>query len=53
MMKRNRYMVKNSDYIIAVWDGRESGTGKTIQYAIDSGRPVYYVDVNDFKMKAI
>ena len=53
MMKRNKYMVQKADYVIAVWNGKPSGTGKTIQYAIDCGKPVYYVDVNDFRMKAI
>ena len=53
MMKRNRYMVDQSDYIIAAWNGKPSGTGKTIRYAVDCGKPVYYVDVNDFRMKAI
>lgn len=32
MMKRNRYMVDNSDYIIAVWNGKPSGTGNTVKY---------------------
>lgn len=31
MHKRNRYMVDQADFIIAVWDGRPSGTGKTVQ----------------------
>ena len=53
MMKRNKYMVQKSDYVIAVWNGKPSGTGKTIRYAVDCGKPVYYVDVNDFRMKAI
>ena len=34
MDKRNRYMVDHADFIIAVWDGRSSGTGKTVQYAL-------------------
>ena len=33
MEKRNRYMVDKADYVIAVWDGRPSGTGKTVKYA--------------------
>ena len=33
MDKRNRYMVDHADYIIAVWDGKPSGTGKTVMYA--------------------
>ena len=31
MHKRNRYMVDQADYIIAVWNGKPSGTGKTVQ----------------------
>ena len=52
MQKRNEYMVDGSDYVIAVWNRKPSGTSKTIRYAINSDKPVYYVDVNDFKMKA-
>ena len=37
MQKRNEYMVGKTDYVIAVWNGK----------------PVYYVDINDFRMKAI
>lgn len=34
MMRRNKYMVDNSDFIIAVWNGSPSGgTAKTIAYA--------------------
>lgn len=34
MMQRNRYMVDNSDFIIAVWNGSHSGgTAKTVKYA--------------------
>ena len=53
MQKRNIYMVEKADYVIGIWNRKPSGTGKTIQYAIDNGKPVYYVDVNDFRMKAI
>ena len=50
MMKRNKYMVDNSDYVIAVWDGKPSGTGNTVRYAINSKKEVYYIDTNTFKM---
>ena len=46
-------MVDKSDYVLAVWNGKPSGTGKTIKYVADCGKSVYYVDVNDFKMKAL
>ena len=42
--KRNRYMVDQADYLIAVWDGRPSGTGKTVQYARQLGKPVIIID---------
>ena len=33
-MERNKYMVNNSDIVIAIWDGRKSGgTYNTIKYA--------------------
>lgn len=44
MHKRNRYMVDEADYIIAVWDGRPSGTGKTVQYARGQGKPVTVIN---------
>ncbi len=33
MQKRNEWMVDNSDYIIAVWDGTSGGTGNCVKYA--------------------
>lgn len=44
MQKRNKYMVDNSKYVIAVWDGRPSGTGSTVRYAKEQGRLVYVID---------
>ena len=44
MHKRNRYMVDHADYIIAVWDGRPSGTGKTVQYAQRQGKPITVIN---------
>ena len=53
MMKRNRYMVDNSNYVVAVWNGKPSGTGNTIKYAVQQGKPVYCIDSINFKMRAI
>ena len=53
MMRRNKYMVDSSDYVIAVWNGNPSGTANTIRYAVSRDKPVYYVDLWDFKMKAL
>jgi len=44
MHKRNRYMVDQADVIIAVWDGRPSGTGKTVQYAQRQGKPIRVIN---------
>ena len=44
MEKRNRYMVDHADLLIAVWDGRPSGTGKTVRYAQQQGKSVLVVE---------
>lgn len=40
MQKRNQYMVDKSDYVIAVWNGKPSGTGNTVHYAESKGKTV-------------
>ena len=42
--RRNSYMVDQADYLIAVWNGRPSGTGKTVRYARQTGKPVIVID---------
>lgn len=44
MEKRNRYMVDHADYILAVWNGSPSGTGKTVRYAHQQGKPVITIN---------
>ena len=44
MDRRNRYMVDHADYIIAVWDGKPSGTGKTVMYAQSKGKVIIKVN---------
>lgn len=44
MQKRNRYMVKQADLVLAVWDGSPSGTGMTVTYAHSLGKTVWTVD---------
>lgn len=46
IMKRNKYMVDNSDVVIAVWNGLKSGTGNTVNYAVKSGKNVIIIDPN-------
>jgi uncharacterized phage-like protein YoqJ len=40
MYKRNEYMVDNSDIVMAVWNGKKSGTSYTVEYAKKKGRRV-------------
>lgn len=40
MQKRNQYMVDKSDYVIAVWNDKPSGTGNTVSYAESKGKTV-------------
>jgi len=50
MQKRNRYMVDASDTVIAVWDGRPSGTGQTVRYALEQGKTVTVIDPVTFRV---
>lgn len=43
MHKRNRYMVDKSDYVIAVWNGGPSGTGKTVMYAKENNKQIIQI----------
>lgn len=44
MQKRNEYMVDNSDYVIAVWNGKPNGTGNTVKYAKKKNKVVLLVN---------
>lgn len=44
MDKRNRYMVDHSDFILTVWNGKPSGTGRTVTYARGKNRTVIVID---------
>ena len=41
LRKRNRYMVDHADIVLAVWNGSPSGTGQTVWYAGETGKPVW------------
>lgn len=42
--KRNQYMVDNSDFVIAVWNGSPSGTGQTVHYAQSKGKTITIIN---------
>lgn len=44
MLRRNRYMVDHSALVIAVYDGSEGGTRRTLEYALRQKVP--FVDIN-------
>ena len=44
MNDRNKYMVEQSDVIIAVWNGKPSGTGNTVKMAKQSGKKISVVN---------
>ena len=43
MLRRNRYMVDHSTLVIAVYDGTNGGTRRTLEYAIRQKIP--FVDI--------
>jgi len=44
MHVRDRWMVDNSDFVIAIWDGRkQGGTFYTLSYALDTDTPVLWI----------
>lgn len=44
MIRRNRYMVDHSSLVIAVYDGTDGGTRRTLEYAIRQKVP--FVDIS-------
>ena len=53
MEKRNQYMIDHADFLIAVWDGKPSGTGKTVRYAMSKGVAVMVLDPQTMQVKAM
>lgn len=48
--KRNKYMVDNSDIVIAVFDGKKGGTKFTCDYAKSKGKQIIILNPNDNKI---
>lgn len=44
MQQRNKWMVDNSDLVIAVWDSSNGGTANCVKYALEAGKSVYRMD---------
>ena len=43
---RDQYVVDHVSHMIALWDGTASGTGNTVRYARQIGRPLTIIDPN-------
>lgn len=43
MQKRNEWMTNHSQYILAVWDGTEGGTGNCVKYAQKKDKNIYII----------
>ena len=49
MQERNQYMVDQASLLIAVWNGKPSGTGNTVKYARNKGVDVMVLDIRSAK----
>ena len=48
MIRRNRYMVDRSSLVIAVYDGSNGGTRRTLEYALRQKVPFVDIDPSQF-----
>lgn len=49
MLRRDRYMVSRSDYVIGIYDGSSrGGTKATLSYAVQQQKNILLIDLNDF-----
>lgn len=49
MQIRNKWLVDNSDALVAVWDGSSGGTGNCMTYAKDVNAFVHLIDPKNFR----
>ncbi len=54
MLTRNRFMVNNSDLVIAVWNGYfKGGTAYTVRYAKKQSKKIYLIRPKDSSVSVI
>ena len=54
MLARNRFMVDNSDRVIAVWNGYfRGGTAYTVRYAKNQGKEIHLIRPKDLNVSII
>ena len=49
MNDRNMYMVEQSDVVIAIWNGKPSGTGNTVQFAKEKGCKIKIINPEKYR----
>lgn len=51
---RDRWMVDQSEYVIAVWDGRKmGGTYATLTYAVQTGRQIFWINPTLYPIEGV
>jgi len=48
---RNKYMVDKSSVVIAIWNGKPSGTGNTVRFAKENGCKIKIINPDDYNEK--
>ncbi len=48
MMIRNRYLVDNAEYVLAVYDGKKGGTKYTLEYAKKNKKSIIIINPDDY-----
>ena len=51
--KRNRYMVDNSDILVACYDGKSGGTAYTVEYARGKAKTVIQINPTDMVVTVV
>ena len=51
--KRNRYMVDNSDVVVACYDGKSGGTAYTVEYASGTAKTVIQINPSDMVVTVV
>lgn len=52
MQLRNQFMVDNSDYVVACWDGvKKGGTWNCINYALKNNKKILHIDPKTLKVE--
>ena len=53
LQKRNEWMVDNSDFVLAVWDGTKGGTANCIKYAKKKNADIFKIDANTLEREVL